>query len=425
MGCGASSTDSAAPPAARAAHDVTRGLDTVDKNGDENVSSEETSDVPKLVNDLIAAMDTDHDGLISQQELDVFLAQNPKWLTTFKANTSTELIKLIDKGSDGLINRGELMMAIQNPQVVKQQQELEAKLPVERQMEVPELHLRPVIASGELALLMHPVCPFARAWFTAAEILGLGNPGGDVNRGKIRTIHVEILDRMLKPPWYKDEIYSKGSVPALQYGADFLLGDSLAVVKWLDENRDKIGAKPGSLMMPDQCKQQFDQIMEQLNPRLIFNLYGLMFNQDSAKGNLLGWKIRLAMQWIEKILATRAGPFFLGDQVSVFEIVLAPFIDRFSHALLKYTGLTLIHSDLVAVTRWWAAVRQQLMHCLHFSLSAICRILFVCVGHLRSRACCADDRRATSWSCSRRRITARLCCLSITQAKVLTVAAHL
>jgi len=223
-------------------------------------------------------------------------------------------------------------------------------------MEIPELHIRPVLASGELALFIHPICPFAaRAWFTA-EIFGLGNPGGEANRSKIRTIHVEILDRMLKPPWFKDEIYSKGSVPALQYGKDFILGDSFAVVKWLDENREKIGANPGCLMMPDQRKQQFEQILEQLNSRLIFNLYGLMFNQDLEKDNLLGWKIRLAMQWIEKILAARAGPFFLGDQVSVFEIMLAPFIDRFIHALPKYRGFVLIPPDLVAVTRWWAAV---------------------------------------------------------------------
>merc|ERR1711934_894768 len=108
--------------------------------------------------------------------------------------------------------------------------------------------------------------------------------------------------------------------------------------------------------MPDECKHQFEQIMEQLNPRLIFNLYGLMFNHDLEKDNLLGWKIRLAMQWIEKMLAARPGPFFLGEQVSVFEIMLAPFIDRFSHVLPKFRGFTLIPPELVAVTRWWAAV---------------------------------------------------------------------
>lgn len=167
---------------------------------------------------------------------------------------------------------------------------------------------------------------------------------------------MEILDRRLKPPWFKAEIFSKGSVPAIQYGKDFLLGDSIAVVNWLDEHREQIGAKPGSLIPPNEHNKQFEQIMEQLSPRLIFNLYGLMFNHDLQKDNLLGWKVRLGMQWIEKILASKPGPFFLGDQISLFEIVLAPFIDRFRACLPKYRGFNLLGAELVALTRWMAAV---------------------------------------------------------------------
>ena len=60
---------------------------------------------------MMAEMDTDHDGVTSHDEMRAFLDRYPKWLLSYGVSSADELIAIIDKNSDGRVNRSELMVA--------------------------------------------------------------------------------------------------------------------------------------------------------------------------------------------------------------------------------------------------------------------------------------------------------------------------
>ena len=83
---------------------------------------------------------------------------------------------------------------------------------------------RPKIESESLAVFVNPICPFAmRAWVCAFEKKGLGG---------FRAINIDLHN---KPDWYVREVYSEGTVPALQYGPDYVMGDSSPMCYWMEE----------------------------------------------------------------------------------------------------------------------------------------------------------------------------------------------
>ena len=147
-------------------------------------------------------------------------------------------------------------------QVLKGRQ-LEAALPADRK---PEDHAtRPAVAPGELAVFIAPICPFAhRAWLTALEKCG---PKG------FRAIHVP-LGRDCKPKWYS-EVYDKATVPALQMGPDFTLGDSIPVCKWIDEHMD------GPLLSPQDSatKEAVERVIALFGSKIVGPCYSLLKNK--------------------------------------------------------------------------------------------------------------------------------------------------
>jgi len=263
----------------------------------------------------------------------------------------------MDKNGDGRLNRGELMASVHGPHVAAELHALEAALPRWRQCELPSMRVRPTVKPGQLVLFVHPICPFAaRAWWLAAELLDLAR--GESNWDRLRAVEIDILSRGDKPVWFARDVWQAASTPALQYGPDITVGDSVAVVRWLDENRDLIGVRTGKGIFGNYLSLQesstffptdpddlrvYEEMMESFMIKVAFPMYGICFNQDLAKDSALAQQIRAGVGWFNGILASRpVGPFFLGRLLSMFEIMTAPFFNIFRHTLLHWRGLDIM-----------------------------------------------------------------------------------
>ena len=211
--------------------------------------------------------------------------------------------------------------------------QLEAALPAERK---PEDHAtRPNVAPGELAVFVAPICPFAhRAWLTALEKCG---PKG------FRAIHVP-LGRDCKPKWYS-EVYEKGTVPSLQMGPDFTLGDSIPVCKWIDEHMD------GPTLSPQDAasKEAVERVIALFGSKIVGPCYSMLKNKDPALDYEKGKKVLAGCEWFDDVLAFRGAgiegsPFFCGEKFGLFECLTCSFFERFRNTLKHWRGCDILDS---------------------------------------------------------------------------------
>lgn len=173
---------------------------------------------------------------------------------------------------------------------------------------------RPVVAEGKLAVFTTPVCPFGhRMWIAAIELLGAGN------------FDVYNIDLSNKPTWFLSEVYPAGTVPAIQFGPDFVMGDSAPCVEWAV-------AKFGEHKYTDSENSEIKAVMDQFGPKIVYPFYGLLKAQLPEDGKKMGAAVKAGLAWFNNILEERkAAPFFYGDRFSKLEMLTASFFDHFRH----------------------------------------------------------------------------------------------
>lgn len=294
---------------------------------------------------LCAAMDTDQDGQISQVELEQYFASQPDggtgWLSRFNVDSLQELFKKLDFSGDGFVQPYDFEAS----ESWQKLDEIEAKLPAEKRAEVASALSRPVISEGNLALFVHPKCPFAaRAWFIATLKLGVGN---------FRAIKINLAN---KPSWYAAEIYSNGTLPAIQYGSDIVLGDSIPVCKWIDANMS------GPVLTPSDTKQQaaMDSIVDDFAAKIIRPGMRLLKNTKAEIDADLVRFLFEGCSWFDSLLEARpgagTGDFYFGE-LSMFEVLTATFIDRWRHVLSYWRGVQIQDaSKFPALCKWMNAM---------------------------------------------------------------------
>jgi len=162
------------------------------------------------------------------------------------------------------------------------------------------------------------LCPFAhRAWWTILE--------KDID---IKYYHIDLGTS--KPTWFKEHVNPFGTVPCI-YDNGNPVYESLIVVEYLNEKY------PGSFNIYP------DSLLEKAAVRLVVNKFdtGPMYRLLTAKDDESKLKgkeaINQMLDGIEKLFKQQShGPYFLGNRLSLAEIAIMPFIDRFSTVLKHF-----------------------------------------------------------------------------------------
>ncbi|CAI9098107.1 OLC1v1034690C1 [Oldenlandia corymbosa var. corymbosa] len=165
----------------------------------------------------------------------------------------------------------------------------------------------PAVFDGTTRLYMSYTCPFAhRAWITRNV------------KGLKETIKLVPIDLNNKPAWYKEKVYPDNKVPALEHNGK-VIGESIDLVKYIDKNFD------GPALLPvDPEKQEFTEELIQYSDTFMKAVYTAWKGADPIT------EAGSAFDHLETALQKFAdGPFFLGESISVADIVYAPFIERF------------------------------------------------------------------------------------------------
>lgn len=202
---------------------------------------------------------------------------------------------------------------------------------------------RPEVTEGRLAVFTTPVCPFGhRLWLAAIELLGAGN------------FDVYNIDLSNKPPWFLSDIYPAGTVPALQFGPDFVLGDSTPCVEWAV-------AKFGEHKYTDTENAEIKAVMDQFGSKIIGPFYGLLKAQLPEDGTKLAAAVKAGLAWFNSVLEERkAAPFFFGDRFSKLEMLTVTFFDHFRHIHKYWRAFEMFpEGDNPYLVAWMAACDQR------------------------------------------------------------------
>lgn len=207
----------------------------------------------------------------------------------------------------------------------------------EHSVEIPKWDVPPTVAPGELVVYVHPICPFAhRAWIAALEKCP----------STARFIYIDLAE---KPTWFKS-VCAEQTVPAIQHGPDFTMGDSMPCVNWIEEKYKDEGTR----LVPDAVDEQalIQSVMDLFGKKIVMPCYTLLKNQDPAKDAAITAAVQEGMQWFEASLAKGGAPFFLGERFSVFEVACLPFFSRFRHTLKYWRGVDIMQPRLKLLGAW-------------------------------------------------------------------------
>jgi len=211
----------------------------------------------------------------------------------------------------------------------KQQQQV-SDTPLEQMG--PEGHRRTEAPSGEelanaeFLFFGNRICPFAhRGWWAALEV------GAPLANDPSKYVHIDLGPN--KPAWYKENVNQYGTVPFLIHEGKPIY-ESNIVAEFLDEVYD------GGLMPKNDAhgRAAIRLLMGQFGEKVVGKLYQLLMNRDAEKAAEKREAANTALEWAEEAYGSHdaAGPYFLGERFSLADIVVLPFLDRFSATLQHY-----------------------------------------------------------------------------------------
>lgn len=174
------------------------------------------------------------------------------------------------------------------------------------------------------------VCPFAHRSFWVAEELGYASTW--------KYVHIDLGKK--KPAWYM-EINPLGTVPCLYVDGKPVF-ESLIVAEYMND------VQKGSLVPSDPyTKATMRFIIARFDDTCKSAFYGVLMNKDQDKYNELAEALHTKLQAFEDLYKksqTGKGPYFLGEQLSLAEIAIIPFLERFEHTLAFYRSINLFEN---------------------------------------------------------------------------------
>jgi len=230
-----------------------------------------------------------------------------------------------------------------------------------------------------LTLYCNPKCPFARrAMVALAEksksyetvLIPLS---GQLNKIKG---DASLLEEVAGEQWpgksveelvqlkedYKRDINSTGEVPTLVVDGK-IIAEADVVAEYVEDAFPEDGVK---LMPSDAYKRStIRNFLKVLGgPGGVSGFYGLLRNQDPAKDEEIRTKVYNMWQSFSK-LSGDDGPFFLGADFSLADVLLIPFYDQFRFLWPHFRGTELIPAESEAfpwagrVQAWARAVEER------------------------------------------------------------------
>jgi len=187
---------------------------------------------------------------------------------------------------------------------------------------------------GGPKLFNNRVCPFGnRAWWAAVE-----------KNVKFEYIHVDL--REAQPPSYAI-VNPYETVPCF-YDQGRGVFESTNIAEFFEE----CYPGQGTQLMPSDVYLRA-AVREVISKFEVGYFYDHVRNQDLTKKEELEKKTHAELEWFAGLYskASDSGPFFLGEQLSMVEIAVMPFLERFSIALQHYRGFDLLPTSNTKLTR--------------------------------------------------------------------------
>jgi glutathione S-transferase len=210
---------------------------------------------------------------------------------------------------------------------------------------------------GKVTFYSNPICPFAhRAWMSLVQ-KGIDHEfvliplSGELNKMKAGGVEAcpqwastgKTLEEIQKiKDDYKANVNSTGEVPTLGIGGKFI-AEADVVSEFIHDAFPQSGPAlfPSNAFERASTRGYYKILSGSLG---VMALYGLLKNQDPALDETKRDNVYKGLQKFCE-MASADGPFFLGEQISFADMMLAPFFDRFRGTLPAFRGVELVPTD--------------------------------------------------------------------------------
>ena len=161
---------------------------------------------------------------------------------------------------------------------------------------------------------------------------------------------------------YKRDINSTGEVPTLRLGTD-VVTEADVVSEFLEDAFPTLGASLMPINDPVGRSRVRHGIKVLNGSDGVSAMYGCLMNQDPTKDEAARTRLYKGLAKFVS-LASEEGPYFLGEQFSLADLMLLPMWDQFRFILPHYRGVELVpaseeHAWAPRMRQWAAAVEQR------------------------------------------------------------------
>jgi len=173
-----------------------------------------------------------------------------------------------------------------------------------------------------MKLYMIPSCPFVHRVLMACELRGIGSE-------LIQRVEIDLNN----PPKEMLAINPSGSVPTLEFAADDGFNESLVIMEFLDSIDT-----PGPRLYGNSAKEiAMTKIeIEAANSQLLGPIQQALYSQGNINALRASQeRIEKGWRWLDESLLRKGGTFFGGTQINAADVLLAPFLVRWT-SLLKF-----------------------------------------------------------------------------------------
>jgi glutathione S-transferase len=141
---------------------------------------------------------------------------------------------------------------------------------------------------------------------------------------------------LAKPEFFLKSVNPSGTVPALYYDGKHPINESDVCCEFIDS------AYSGGTELVPEDPVLAAKMRIAIKAVDVFSFYKLVMNQDPAKDAELAATIEKQLAKFEALIDSAEGPYVLGESISLAEVLLIPFLDRFRYTLKYYRGYDLI-----------------------------------------------------------------------------------
>eukprot|EP01097_Dermamoeba_algensis_P004955 TRINITY_DN3160_c0_g1_i1.p1 TRINITY_DN3160_c0_g1~~TRINITY_DN3160_c0_g1_i1.p1 ORF type:complete len:224 (-),score=38.61 TRINITY_DN3160_c0_g1_i1:136-807(-) len=192
-----------------------------------------------------------------------------------------------------------------------------------------------------LKLYSNPICPYAHRAYWASKEKGVD----------VEFVEIPLDDNDPKYQRYEKEINPRGTVPALQVDDKFVF-ESAIIAEYFEDAYKGQGTAllPSDAYLRSQIRLFTDSFGE-----VSGLLYNLLRTSDAEKSQSLQKELTAKLKTVVDFLNAngKEGPFFLGRDFSLAEIMTIPFFARFSVTLKQFRSVDVFSLDPSGRLRQW------------------------------------------------------------------------